>query len=193
MTATTPGTATGLEPGKSPEPRTRTVVWADPAITGSLAGSIPGLEFLERIARGELPPPPIASLMSFGLSVVERGHIIFTVVPDEYHYNPIGVVHGGLAATLLDSAMGCAVHSLLPSGAAYTTLDLQVRFVRPITIGSGPLECDARVVHSGSRLMTTTGELKDAKGKLYAHATGSCLVLEPRAMKTPNANGSANG
>ena len=191
MTATTSETLTGLEP--TAEPRTRTVTWSDPAITGRLAGPIPGLEFLERIVRGELPPPPIASLLSFGLSVVERGHIIFTVVPDEYHYNPIGVVHGGLAATLLDSAMGCAVHSMLPAGVGYTTLDLQVRFVRAITSASGPLECEARVVHAGSRLMTTTGEVKDAKGTLYAHATGSCLILEPRAAKTPNANGASNG
>ena len=160
--------------------RTRTVTWADPMTTGALAGHIPGIEFLQRIVRGELPPPPIAVLLGFGIAEVERGRVVFTVTPGEHHYNPIGIVHGGVAATILDSAMGCAVHSMLPAGAAYTTLDLHVRFVRAVTSKSGPLRCEGRVVHSGARLYTTEGEIRDERGAIVAHATGGCLVFEAK-------------
>ena len=189
MTAITMDTTPDAERNED-DGRIRIVTWADQAATSSVAGTIPGIEFLERIARGELPPPPMASLMNFGLAEIEKGRIVFTVVPAEYHYNPIGIVHGGLAATLLDSAMGCAVHSMLPAGVGYTTLDLQVRFVRAVTVATGPLRCEARVVHSGSRLMTTEGHLRDEKGVLYAHGTGSCLILERREPKpAAKANG----
>jgi uncharacterized protein (TIGR00369 family) len=128
---------------------------------------------------GELPPPPFASLLNFDLVEVSEGHAAFAVNPAEYHYNPIGVVHGGLAATLLDSAMGCAVHSMLPAGAGYTTLEIKVNFIRAMTAETGRLRCEANVVHSGARTATAEGRIVDEAGKLYAHGTTTCLILRP--------------
>ncbi len=113
--------------------RTLTVSWEDPRALAEAGRGLSGLEYLRKIAAGELPRPPIGALMNFGLDELGEGHAVFTVEPAEYHYNPLGVVHGGLAATLLDSAMGCAVHSALPAGAWYTTLEIKVNFVRPMT------------------------------------------------------------
>jgi uncharacterized protein (TIGR00369 family) len=128
---------------------------------------------------GELPPPPFASLLNFDLVEVSEGHAAFAVNPAEYHYNPIGVVHGGLAATLLDSAMGCAVHSMLPAGAGYTTLEIKVNFIRAMTAETGRVRCEANVVHSGARTATAEGRIVDEAGKLYAHGTTTCLILRP--------------
>jgi uncharacterized protein (TIGR00369 family) len=128
---------------------------------------------------GELPPPPFASLLNFDLVEVSEGHAAFAVNPAEYHYNPIGVVHGGLAATLLDSAMGCAVHSMLPAGAGYTTLEIKVNFIRAMTAETGRVRCEANVVHSGALTATAEGRIVDEAGKLYAHGTTTCLILRP--------------
>jgi len=128
---------------------------------------------------GELPPPPFASLLNFDLVEVSEGHAVFAVNPAEYHYNPIGVVHGGLAATLLDSAMGCAVHSMLPAGAGYTTLEIKVNFIRAMTAETGRVRCEANVVHAGARTATAEGRIVDEAGKLYAHGTTTCLILRP--------------
>ena len=135
------------------------------------------MEFLKKIAAGELPPPPIAALMNFELVELSEGQAIFAVEPKEYHYNPIGVVHGGLAATLLDSAMGCAVHSTLPAGAGYTTLEMKVNFVRPVTADTGRVRAEAKLIHLGGRTATAEGRVIDEAGKLYAHATTTCLIL----------------
>ena len=113
------------------EKRTRTVTWEDPHALAEAGRGLSGLEYLQKIIAGELPRPPISALMDFGLTELSEGRAVFTVEPAEYHYNPIGVVHGGLAATLLDSAMGCAVQSMLPAGAGYTTLEIKVNYVRP--------------------------------------------------------------
>jgi uncharacterized protein (TIGR00369 family) len=156
------------------------VTWSDPRLTSDVAGTIAGLEFLQRIVRGELPGPPIASLMNFSILEVERGRVVFGMEAAEYLYNPIGVVHGGVASTIMDSAMGCAVHSMLPAGVGYTTTDLQVRFVRAITATTGRLLCEGKVVHAGAQVMTTEGRLTDEAGAVYAHGTGSCLLLKPR-------------
>ena len=112
------------------------------------AAGLSGLEALRLIARGELPPPPIAQTLGFGPIEVEEGRATFTVEPAEFHYNPIGVVHGGLALALLDSAMGCAVHSTLAAGVAYTTLEVKANFVRPLTSSTGPVRCTGTVVHA---------------------------------------------
>src|SRR5919199_756503 len=129
--------------------RTRTVSWEDPKALAEAATGLTGLEFLKRVASGELPRPPISALLNFGLAELDEGRAVFTVEPAEYHYNPIGVVHGGLAATLLDSAMGCAVHSVLPAGAGYTTLEVKVNFVRAITPETGRVVCEANLIHRG--------------------------------------------
>src|SRR5215207_11543540 len=157
--------------------RTRTVSWEDPRALAEAARGLTGLEFLNRVAAGELPRPPISALMNFGLAELEEGRAIFTAEPAEYHYNPIGVVHGGLAATLLDSAMGCAVHSVLPAGAGYTTLEIKVNYIRALTAETGEVRCEARVIHVGGRTATAEGKVLDAAGKLYAHATTTCIIF----------------
>jgi uncharacterized protein (TIGR00369 family) len=157
--------------------RTRTFGWEDPKALAEAARGLTGLEFLRKVASGELPPPPIGALMNFGLAELGEGRAVFTVEPAEYHYNPIGVVHGGLAATLLDSAMGCAVHSTLPAGAGYTTLEIKVNYVRALTAETGKVRCEARVIHVGGRTATAEGKVLDAAGKLYAHATTTCIIF----------------
>jgi len=157
--------------------RTRSVTWEDPRPLAEAGRGVSGLEFLQRIVSGELAPPPFAALLNFDLVEVSEGHAVFAVNPAEYHYNPIGVVHGGLAATLLDSAMGCAVHSTLPAGAGYTTLEIKVNFIRAMTAETGRVRCEAKIVHSGARTATAEGRIVDEAGKLYAHGTTTCLIL----------------
>jgi uncharacterized protein (TIGR00369 family) len=157
--------------------RTRIVTWEDPLATAHAGVALSGIEFLRAVARGEIPPPPIALLLGFTLDEVEEGRVVFTAEPGEHHYNPIGVVHGGLAATMLDSAMGCAVHSRLPEGRAYTTLEIKVNFVRAIRRDSGRLRAEGQVVHMGGRVATAEGRLVDATGQLYAHATTTCMLF----------------
>lgn len=157
--------------------RMRTVSWEDPKALAAAAQGLTGLEFLQKVVSGELPRPPISALLNFGLTELEEGRAVFTVEPAEYHYNPIGVVHGGLAATLLDSAMGCAVHSALPAGAGYTTLEIKVNYVRALTAETGEVRCEGRVIHVGGRTATAEGKVLDAQGKLYAHATTTCLIF----------------
>ena len=157
--------------------RTRIVTWQDPAPVGKEAFSMAGAAFLRAIAERKLPPPPIANLMGFDIEEVGEGRVIFGVEPQEYHYNPIGMVHGGLAATLLDSAMGCAVHSMLPKGAAYTTLEIKVNYIRPMTAETGRVRCEAKMIHVGGRTATAEGRVIDDSGKLYAHGTTTCIVF----------------
>lgn len=157
--------------------RSLEVSWSDPRILADAARSTPPLEFLQAIRDGRLPPAPIAQLLGMRLAEVERGHALFEVTPGEQHYNPIGVVHGGLAMTLLDSAMGCAVHSHMPAGGGYTTLEAKTNLVRPITSKTGALRAIGRTVHVGNRVATAEGRLVDGAGKLYAHATTTCIVL----------------
>src|SRR3712207_3889751 len=159
--------------------RTRTVSWEDPRALAEAARGVSGLEFLRRVASGELPRPPISAVLDFGLKELGEGWAVFTVEPAEYHYNPIGVVHGGLAATLLDSAMGCAVHSTLPAGAGYTTLEFKVNFLRPLTAETGEVRCEGRVIHVGGRTATAEGKVVDSEGKLYAHATTTYIIFRP--------------
>ena len=136
-----------------------------------------GIDFLRAIRDGKLPPPPIATLLGFSLVEVEPGHAVFEVLPGEQHYNPIGVVHGGLAMTLLDSAMGCSIHTHMPAGAGYTTLEAKTNLIRAITSQTGKLRAIGAVLHLGGRVATAEGRLVDAAGKLYAHATTTCMVL----------------
>jgi len=157
--------------------RTRKFSWEDPRTLAEAARGLTGIEFLRKVVSGELPRPPISALMNFGLAELGEGRAVFTAEPAEYHYNPIGVVHGGLAATLLDSAMGCAVHSTLPAGASYTTLEIKVNYVRPLTAEMGEVRCEARVIHVGGRTATAEGKVLDAQGKLYAHATTTCIIF----------------
>ena len=159
--------------------RERTTTWADPAVTATQVGREPGLALLEAVRDGRLPAPPIATTLGFDLDLVEDGRAVFSLEPAEHHYNPIGSVHGGVYATLCDSACGCAVHSMLPAGAYYTSLDLSVRFIRQITAGTGRMLCEGTVEHLGSRTALATARLTDRDGKLYAQATSSCMIFRP--------------
>jgi uncharacterized protein (TIGR00369 family) len=157
--------------------RTLNVAWQDPRTLSDAARRMAGIDFLRAICDGRLPPPPIAQVLGFRLAEVEPGKVVFECTPGEHHYNPIGVVHGGLAMTLLDSCMACAVQTMVPPGSGYTTLEAKVNLVRPITSGTGLLRATGRTIHVGSRVGTAEGRLEDASGKLYAHATTTCIVL----------------
>lgn len=157
--------------------RTRTVTWHDPMIGAEAAKGMSGLEYLLAMKRGEMPPPPFMALIGIGVGDAEAGRVTFKLVPAEYHYNPIGSVHGGIISTLMDSAMGCAVHSLLPTGTGYTTLELKVNFLKPLTRDTGEVVCEGKAIHVGGRVATAEARLTDAEGILYGHATTTCLIL----------------
>jgi uncharacterized protein (TIGR00369 family) len=139
--------------------------------------SYDGLAFLKAIIDGSVPNPPMSELLGFHLIEAEAGRAVFEGLPEYRHYNPIGTVHGGFAATLLDSALGCAVFSTLAKGDAWTTLELKFNLVRPLTKDTGPVRAEGRVVHRGRTVATSQGDLKDAGGKLYAHATTTCMIF----------------
>jgi uncharacterized protein (TIGR00369 family) len=157
--------------------RTRTHSWDDPIATATAAATMSGLEFLTAIANGDLPSAPISSTLGFDAVAFGPGWARFDFTPGEHHYNPIGSVHGGVISTLLDSALSCAVHTTLDAGVGYTTVDLRVSFVRPLTATTGTVRCEGRVIHAGSRVATAEGRITDAHEKLYAHATATCLIL----------------
>ena len=158
--------------------RTRTVTWADPMQSAAAARGASGLEFLQKVVSGEISSPPISVLMGFTLAEVSPGYARFECDPGEYHYNPIGVVHGGLACTLLDSCMSCAVQTTVPAGSAYTTLELKVHLVRAITSKTGHLRAEGKIIHGGSRMGTAEGKLVDKNGKIYAHGTTTCMIMK---------------
>jgi uncharacterized protein (TIGR00369 family) len=159
------------------EKRTRTTSWEDPMTGAALGATMSGIEYLQAMLAGKIPAPPIAVTMDFRLAEVSEGRAIFTGTPAEFHYNPIGVVHGGLVATLLDSALGCSIHSMLPAGTGYTTLELHVNFVRPLTRDTGEIRCEANVLHIGRRLGTAEAKVLDIAGKLYGHGTTTCMIF----------------
>jgi uncharacterized protein (TIGR00369 family) len=140
--------------------------------------SYSGLDFLLRLVEGSVPPPPIAATMGFTLAEVAAGWAVFTMTPDLRHYNPIGTVHGGVASTLLDSCMSCAVQTHVPKGFGYTTLELKVNLVRPITADTGPIRAEGRSLHVGRRSGTAEGKILDAKGTLLALGTTTCMIFQ---------------
>ena len=156
--------------------RERTHSWDDPAPFGQRMATLSGLAVLRLVISGELPQPPMAHLMGIHLAEVENGKAVFKGTPAECHYNTLGTVHGGFAATLLDSATGCAVHSTLDAGDAYTTLELKVNFLRPLTHATGEVRGVATVIYSGRTTALAEGRIEDAGGKLYAFATSTCLI-----------------
>lgn len=136
-----------------------------------------GLELLQRVLDGKYPAPPIAAVLNFTLTEVSEGRAVFNGLPGARHLNPLGGVHGGWAATLLDSALGCAVHTLLKRGEAYTTAEFKVNFMRPITPRTGEVVCEGRVVHRGRTLAVSEAKLKDQDGKLLAFGTETCSIF----------------
>jgi uncharacterized protein (TIGR00369 family) len=139
--------------------------------------SLSGLDFLKGIVDGSQPSPPISELLGFHLVEVEEGRAVFEGTPEFRHYNPIGTVHGGFGATLLDSALGCAIFSTLQIGDAWTTLELKLNYVRPMSKDTGLVRAEGRIIHRGRTVATSQGELKDSAGKLYAHASTTCMIF----------------
>jgi uncharacterized protein (TIGR00369 family) len=175
MTAEAPTEVT--TPADWGDARSRTVTWYDPLITAAGALQRSGLETMEAIRDGVLPPPPIAMLMQFDIRSLEEGRVEFGCTLDESVYNPIGVVHGGLVCTLLDTVVGCAVHTTLPAGLAYTSIELKVNYLRPVHATSGPLTAIGRVTKPGRRVAFAEGEILDAQGRSVATASSSLLVF----------------
>ena len=136
-----------------------------------------GLEYMRQLMTGEREPSGMARLMNMRLVEVEEGRAVFAVEPDERHYNGLGIAHGGLAATLLDSALGCAINTVMPAGRVFTTLEMKINYVRPMRRETGEVRCEAEVLHAGSRVATAEGRLVDAAGKLYAHGTATCMLF----------------
>ena len=161
--------------------RHRAVAWEDQSPTLAAGAERTGLEVMRAIASGELPAPPVAQLLGFGIARVDEGNVVFSMDPIEAHQNPLGTVHGGIVSTLLDSAMGCAVHTTLPAGGMYTTLELKVNFLRPSFAGGETLLAEGTVLHRGSTAVLAEATITGAtSGKKIAHATSTCLILPPR-------------
>ncbi|HXG86696.1 MAG TPA: PaaI family thioesterase [Vicinamibacterales bacterium] len=156
--------------------RTRTYTWDDPRVGPEIMRTMSGLEVLRGIIAGTLPAPPMGRLMDIRLIEVERGRAVFETTPAEFHYNPLGSVHGGMAATLLDSAMGCCVHSTLDAGDRYTTLEIKVNYLKAVTVDTGRVLAIATLVHSGRTTALAEARVVDAGGTVYAHATSTCLI-----------------
>ncbi|MFM2279251.1 MAG: hypothetical protein RLZZ444_1482 [Pseudomonadota bacterium] len=145
-----------------------------------------GLETLQAIFAGELPPPPIGETLDFLPIQMETGKAVFQGRPSKKHYNPLGGIHGGWIATLLDSAVGCAIHSTLERGLGYTTLELKVNYVRPLTDQIQIVRAEGQVIHSGRQVATAEGRIFGPDGKLYAHATTTCLIFQHKGAKNGN-------
>jgi len=159
--------------------RTRTITWDDPMDALTRGAGLSGLELMQAIFEGKLPRPPITETLGFTEGTAEAGKVTFVGEAGEHLYNPIGVVHGGFAMAILDSAMGCAVHTTMAVGEAYTTLEVKVNFVRPITLETGLVVCEGTVIHRGGKVATAEGRLiAERSGKLLAHGTTTCLVFK---------------
>jgi uncharacterized protein (TIGR00369 family) len=157
--------------------RSRTITWTDPAVTRQTATGQDGYERLRAIQRGELDPPPAARLLGMEIEDVQHGRTVFSLLADELHENPMGTMHGGVIAALVDTAMGCAVASNLSSDRGFTTLELKTNYLRPITTATGRIRAEGWVVHAGGRVVMTEARVTDDDGKLYAHATSTCLIV----------------
>ena len=142
--------------------------------------ALSGLEYMRQLMTGEREPSGMARLMNMRLVEVEEGRAVFAVEPDERHYNGLGIAHGGLAATLLDSALGCAINTVMPAGRVFTTLEMKINYVRPMRRETGEVRCEAEVLHAGGRVATAEGRIVDASGKLYAHGTATCMLFRAR-------------
>jgi uncharacterized protein (TIGR00369 family) len=138
-----------------------------------------GIDYFRKMMNGDLPAPAMLDLLGIRLVEAEEGRVVFTATAEERFYNGTGVAHGGFAATLLDTALGCAINSTMPVGKRFTTLELKINLTRPLTENAGLLRCEARVVHVGGRTATSEGRIVDSRGKLYAHGTTTCIVVEP--------------
>ncbi len=163
-----------------PAERRRDVAWADPMVGAALARDMSGLDYLRGIAAGRIPAAPIAALMGLSLVRAEPGQVTFRLDVGEHLYNPIGSVHGGVFCTLLDSAMGCSVHASLSRGQAYTSLELKVNFIKPLTLNTPSVVATGQVISLGRRVATASAQITGPDGTLYAHGTTTCLIFDAR-------------
>ena len=188
-----PGTAESDESAGT-QVRHREVRWEDPLVSAAQALDLSGLDFLRGIIVGRIPPPPIAVLFGMSILAAEPGQVTFGLDVGEHLYNPIGSVHGGVFCTLLDSAMGCAVHSSLDRGQAYTTLELKVNIVKALTVKTPSVVATGQVISAGRRVVTASGQITGPDGTLYAHATTTCLVLaRPAPGQEQRGRGNGDG
>ncbi|SQD98355.1 Phenylacetate thioesterase [Parafrankia sp. Ea1.12] len=178
-----PAEPVAAPPGADPrwgDLRRKTVTWYDPAASARSSLTMSGLEFLRAMVDGTVPPPPISRVFDFRPVTAEVGDVVFTCEPDESAYNPIGLVHGGLVCTLLDTAAGCAVHTTLAVGVAYTSLEIKVNYVRPVQVLPGrvnTLTVHGWVTRPGRRAAFAEGDVRDAQGRVVATASSTCLVM----------------
>lgn len=158
----------------------RLVTWRDPTTTQATVASMSGLSYWRSVADGHLPPPPIGELVQMRVVEVADGRIVFSCRPDTSMYNPLGVVHGGTVCTLLDTVTGCALHTTLPQGIGYTSVEIKVNYLKAMTVASGPLLAVGTVVKAGSRIGFAEGQVTDAAGNLVATASSTLLMFEAR-------------
>jgi uncharacterized protein (TIGR00369 family) len=170
-------TDTGTRADWGPQ-RSKTITWHEPGPSTAKGLTMAGLDYLQAMADGRLPQPPISGLMEFTIAEAEDGRVVFTCKPDESAYNPIGAVHGGLICTLLDSVTGCAVHSTLPAGKGYTSIEIKVNYLKAVRLSSGLLSATGTVVKSGSRVGFSEGVVTDASGAVVATATSTLLIFD---------------
>lgn len=158
--------------------RSRTVTWQDPARSAQAGLGMAGIDYIRAMIDGSIPPPPISKLIQMDLTEAEPGRVVFTCTPDESAYNPIGAVHGGLVCTLLDSVAGCALHTTLPQGKGYTSVEIKVSYLKAVRANSGTLTAVGTVVKAGSRVGFTEGVVTDESGAIVATATSTLLVFD---------------
>ena len=175
MTAELTDTDAGTDWGPQ---RSKTITWHEPGPSTAKGLTMAGLDYLQAMADGRLPQPPISGLMEFAIADAEHGRVVFTCKPDESAYNPIGAIHGGLICTLLDSVTGCAVHSTLPAGKGYTSIAIKVNYLKAVRLTSGVLTAVGTVVKSGSRVGFSEGVVTDESGAVVATATSTLLVFD---------------
>jgi len=165
--------------------RQRVVTWSDPKAAAQLGRGMAGIDYLRAMRDRAVPPPPVVLLLGIEMAEVEAGRVVMRLQPGEHLYNPLGSVHGGMIATLLDSVMGCAVHSTLPRGRGYTTLEIKVSYLRAVGEATGTVSAEGQVVHAGRQAAVAEGRLTDATGRLYATASTTCLLFDLPAATQP--------
>jgi uncharacterized protein (TIGR00369 family) len=165
-------------------PRSKTITWFDPATLGAAAAELPGREFMQAIADGRLPPPPMANLVAAQLVSVGDGEVHFRCTPDESAYNPLGMIHGGLLCTLLDFAAGASVHTLLPAGAGFSSIEIKVSYLKAMRADTGEIQVDGHALRVGGRVAFAEAHARNTNGELVGHATSSIAVLGPERDRT---------
>jgi uncharacterized protein (TIGR00369 family) len=185
MSFVTELTAMAWRPPDLGQGRRREVTWQDPLVGAALSLEMSGLDYLRAVADGTIPRPPVATLLGMAIERIDQGEVAFGLDVGEHLYNPIGSVHGGILATLLDSAMGCAVHSTLPAGRAYTTVELKVNFVKSLTVDTPKVTAVGKVISSGCRVATASGRIVGPGRTLFAHATTTCLIFDAAVASGP--------